>query len=150
VPAREPIRPYPAVDVGQRFAVKPKIEALAVVKGEYVCSNDDLIRNAAYSWSPMSADEISQKTGIEERRYTGRELEEISLDAARAALCRPGSTGKSGCPGSLSSIPRTSRSSAVTQSPAPATARPSTSRPGPMLPTDPGANAVSRIRAAPA
>ena len=67
----QPIRPYPAVDVGQRFAIKPKIEALAVVKGEYVCSNDDLIRNAAYSWSPMSAAEISQKTGIEERRYTG-------------------------------------------------------------------------------
>jgi 3-oxoacyl-(acyl-carrier-protein) synthase III len=90
VPAREPIRPYPAVDVGQRFAIKPKIEALAVVKGEYVCSNDDLIRNAAYSWSPMSAAEISQKTGIEERRYTGRELEEISLDAAKAALAHAG------------------------------------------------------------
>src|SRR6478609_5561224 len=90
VPAREPIRPYPAVDVGQLFAVKPKIEALAVVKGEYVCSNDDLIRNAAYSWSPMSAAEISQKTGIEERRYTGRELEEISLAAAKAALAHAG------------------------------------------------------------
>src|SRR6478609_6461006 len=90
VPARAPIRPYPPVDVGRRFAIKPKIEALSVVKGEYVCSNDDLIRNAAYSWSPMSADEISQKTGIEERRYTGRELEEISLAAAKAALAHAG------------------------------------------------------------
>ena len=90
VQARSPIRPYPALDVGQRFAIQPRIEALAVVKGEYVCSNDDLIRNAAYSWSPMSADEISQKTGIEQRRYTARDLEDISLEAARAALAHAG------------------------------------------------------------
>ncbi len=90
VEAREPIRPYPAVDVGRSFAVKPKIEALAIVKGEYICTNDDLIRNAAYSWSPMSAAEISQKTGIEQRRYTARGLEEISLDAAKAALAHAG------------------------------------------------------------
>ena len=75
--------------MGQSFAIKPKIEALAIVKGEYVCTNDDLIRNAAYSWSPMSAAEISQKTGIEQRRYTARGLEEISLDAAKAALAQP-------------------------------------------------------------
>jgi 3-oxoacyl-[acyl-carrier-protein] synthase III len=90
VEAKDPIRPYPAVDVGQSFAIKPKIEALAIVKGEYICTNDDLIRNAAYSWSPMSAAEISQKTGIEQRRYTARGLEEISLDAAKAALAHAG------------------------------------------------------------
>ncbi len=90
VQARSPIRPYPVLDVGQRFAIQPRIEALAVVKGEYVCSNDDLIRNAAYSWSPMSAAEISAKTGIEERRYTARDLEEISLEAAHAALAHAG------------------------------------------------------------
>ena len=32
------------------------------------CTNEDLIRNAAYNWSPMAADEIREKTGIEERR----------------------------------------------------------------------------------
>jgi 3-oxoacyl-[acyl-carrier-protein] synthase-3 len=40
------------------------------VHGEQVCTNEDLIRNSAYNWSPMSADEISAKTGIEQRRYT--------------------------------------------------------------------------------
>jgi len=90
VEAKDPIRPYPAVDVKARFAVQPKIEALAVVKGEYVCTNDDLIRNAAYCWSPMSAAEISQKTGIEQRRYTALSLEEIALEAARAALAHAG------------------------------------------------------------
>ena len=38
----------------ERYAVKPRIEALAVVKGERVCTNEDLIRNTAYSWSPMT------------------------------------------------------------------------------------------------
>ena len=90
IEAVAPIRPYPPLNVTQRFAIQPRIEALAVVKGEYVCSNDDLIRNAAYSWSPMSAAEISEKTGIEQRRYTARSLEEISLEAARAALAKAG------------------------------------------------------------
>ena len=62
------------------------LEALAVVQGRARLHNDDVIRNAAYSWSPMSADEISQKTGIEARRYTERGLEHISLEAAAAAL----------------------------------------------------------------
>ena len=90
IQALPPIRPYPPLNVGQRVSVQPRIEALAVVKGEYVCSNDDLIRNAAYSWSPMSAVEISDKTGIEQRRYTARSLEEISLEAARAAMAKAG------------------------------------------------------------
>ena len=50
----------------------PRIESLTVVKGEHVCTNEDVVRNAAYSWSPMTADEIEDKTGIEERRYTER------------------------------------------------------------------------------
>jgi hypothetical protein len=33
----------------------------------------------------MSADEILQKTGIESRRYTAKSIEEIALEAARAA-----------------------------------------------------------------
>ena len=55
-------------------------------RAELVCTNEDLIRNSAYNWSPMSADEISAKTGIEARRYTADSLEELSLRAARAAL----------------------------------------------------------------
>ena len=64
----------------------PRLESLAVVKGEHVCTNEDIIRNAAYSWSPMTAEDIEDKTGIRERRYTERRLEHISLQAAHAAL----------------------------------------------------------------
>ena len=86
----QPIRPYRAIDVGRDFRVQPRIAALAAVKGEYRCTNDDVIRNAAYSWSPMSAAEILDKTGIEERRYTALSLDELSLTAARAALDHAG------------------------------------------------------------
>ncbi|MFD1648746.1 3-oxoacyl-[acyl-carrier-protein] synthase III C-terminal domain-containing protein [Pseudonocardia alaniniphila] len=88
--ARPPIRPYPPVRVGEAFAVLPKLEALSVVRGEHVCSNDDVIRNSCFSWSPMSAAEISAKTGIEQRRYSARPLEQLALDAARAALAHAG------------------------------------------------------------
>ena len=81
-----PIRPYPALNVRKDLAVQPRIEAIAAVHGEVVCTNEDLIRNSAYNWSPMSADEISAKTGIEARRYTSDSLEELSLRAARSAL----------------------------------------------------------------
>ena len=81
-----PIRPYPALNVRKDVAVQPRIEAIAAVHGEIVCTNEDLIRNSAYNWSPMSADEISAKTGIEARRYTSDTLEELSLRAARSAL----------------------------------------------------------------
>ena len=90
VEARQPVRPYPAVHVATQFRVQPRIEALAVVKGEQPCTNEDLIRNTAYSWSPMSADEISAKTGIEQRLYTERDLEDIALEAAQAALAHAG------------------------------------------------------------
>jgi len=88
--AVQPVRPYPPVNVRKQFSVMPKIEALAVVHGEVVCSNEDLIRNSAYNWSPMSAGEILQKTGIESRRYTARSLEEIALQAAKSALAHSG------------------------------------------------------------
>jgi 3-oxoacyl-[acyl-carrier-protein] synthase-3 len=84
--AREPVEPFLPVVVGEQFALMPRLESLAVVRGEHVCTNEDVIRNAAYSWSAMSAAEIEEKTGIEERRYTERRLEHISLQAARAAL----------------------------------------------------------------
>ena len=60
----------------------PRIEALAAVNGDRACTNEDLIRNSAYNWSPMAADDIREKTGIEQRLYTSRVLEEI-------APCRP-------------------------------------------------------------
>ena len=88
--AIQPVRPYPPVNVRTQFAVMPRIEALAVAHGDVVCSNDDLIRNAAYNWSPMTADEIFQKTGIEQRRYTSQSMEEIALQAAQGALAQSG------------------------------------------------------------
>ena len=88
--ARPPVRPFPEIDVRRRFTVAPRIEALAAVHGDQVCSNDDLIRNAAYNWSPMSADEIRAKTGIEERRYSSLPLEDLAQQAAEAALAKSG------------------------------------------------------------
>lgn len=88
--ATPPVRPYPSVDVRSRFSVVPRIEALSAVHGDRACTNDDLIRNAAYNWSPMAADEIRDKTGIEQRLYTSNTLEEIALQAAEKALDRAG------------------------------------------------------------
>jgi 3-oxoacyl-[acyl-carrier-protein] synthase III len=89
-PSSKPARPYPPVDVRARFSVMPRVEALAVCKGELVCANDDLIRNAAYCWSPMTAKEIEEKTGIVERLYTARDLDDIALLAAQRALAKAG------------------------------------------------------------
>lgn len=88
--ATPPVRPYPAVNVRTQFSVLPRIEALAVVHGDRACTNEDLIRNAAYNWSPMTADEIRDKTGIEQRRYTSGSLEELALGAAKGALAHAG------------------------------------------------------------
>jgi 3-oxoacyl-(acyl-carrier-protein) synthase III len=87
---RQPERPYPAIDVRRAFAVRPKLEALVAVHGDCVCSNDDVIRNSAYNWSPMSAEEIRAKTGIEQRRYSSLPLEELALRAAEQALDKSG------------------------------------------------------------
>jgi len=84
--AVEPQAPVPPVIVAERFAVKPAIEALAVQKGELICRNEDLIRNTAFSWSHMTADDISEKTGIESRIYTELDLDELALIAATRAL----------------------------------------------------------------
>jgi hypothetical protein len=86
LPARPPVTPYPPVDVRRKFGVMPRLEALAVYEGERPCTNDDLIRNAAYSWSPMTAAEIEEKTGIRQRLYTELDLDHIALLAAQAAL----------------------------------------------------------------
>jgi 3-oxoacyl-[acyl-carrier-protein] synthase-3 len=86
VEAKPPVRAYSPVRVRERFSVLPKLEALAVVKGEQLCTNDDIIRNTAYNWSPMSAQEITDKTGIESRVYSSRPLEDLALEAARTAL----------------------------------------------------------------
>ena len=84
--AHKPVKPYPPVMVSRQFKVMPRLEALSAVKGEVVCTNDDVIRNSAYNWSSMSADDIARKTGIQSRYYTQRGLEQISLEAAEAAL----------------------------------------------------------------
>ena len=76
--------------VSKRYSVLPRLEALAVYKGERPCTNEDLIRNAAYCWSPMSADEILKKTGIQQRVYTELDLDHIALLAARRALEKSG------------------------------------------------------------
>jgi 3-oxoacyl-[acyl-carrier-protein] synthase-3 len=88
--SRRPRAPFPPVEVGKQFAVMPRIESLAVYKGERACTNDDLIRNTAYSWSDMTAEDISRKTGIEERGYTELDLDHISLQAAQQALDKAG------------------------------------------------------------
>jgi 3-oxoacyl-(acyl-carrier-protein) synthase III len=88
--ARPPRTPYPAVDVRRRFAVMPRIEAIGVYKGERPCTNDDLVRNAAYCWSPMTAAEIEEKTGIRRRLYTELDLDHIALLAAQRALAASG------------------------------------------------------------
>ena len=92
VPAesRKPVRPYPPVDVREHFTVMPRLEAVAVYKGERPCTNDDLIRNAAYCWSPMTVEEISRKTGIEQRLYTELDLDHMALLAAQRALEKSG------------------------------------------------------------
>jgi 3-oxoacyl-[acyl-carrier-protein] synthase III len=84
------VAPFPPIDVRKRFGQVPRLEALAVYKGERVCSNDDLVRNAAYCWSPLTAREIEEKTGIRERVYTELDLDHIALLAAQRALAKSG------------------------------------------------------------
>ena len=89
-PSRAPASACAPVDVRARMTVMPRFEALAVCKGERACTNEDLVRNAAYCWSPMTADEIRAKTGIVQRLYTELGLEDLALGAARAALVKSG------------------------------------------------------------
>ena len=97
VPARRepmeavaPVAPYPPVRVREAFAIQPKLAALAIVRGEFVCDNSDVIRNASFSWSPMTAGDIAAKTGIQQRRYTSREPEQLAIHAVSAALAKSG------------------------------------------------------------
>jgi 3-oxoacyl-[acyl-carrier-protein] synthase-3 len=89
-PSCRPLRPYAPVDVRARFTVMPRIEAVAVYKGERACTNDDLVRNAAYCWSSMTVEEIRHKTGIEQRLYTELDLDQMALLAAQRALEKSG------------------------------------------------------------
>ncbi|HTF50394.1 MAG TPA: 3-oxoacyl-[acyl-carrier-protein] synthase III C-terminal domain-containing protein [Pseudonocardia sp.] len=85
-----PETPYPPVRVREAFAVQPVFESLAVMRGEHVCDNVDVIRNTSFSWSLMSAAEIAAKTGIQQRRYSSLGLEQLALGAAKAALAKSG------------------------------------------------------------
>lgn len=64
----------------------PRVEAMTTRRGELVVTNEDLVRNAAAWWSPMTAAEIEEKTGIAERRYTELDLDDLALAAAETAL----------------------------------------------------------------
>ncbi len=89
-PAVAPVRPLQPVVIDDASPIQPKIEALAIRKGEIICTNDDVVRNSPPTWSPMSAQDITDKTGIERRRYTAEPLENIALEAARAAMKHAG------------------------------------------------------------
>src|ERR1700736_4989765 len=89
-PPHHPVQPYPPIEVRTSFEVMPRLEALAAVRGEYACSNEDLIRNSGYNWSPMTAEEIEQKTGIRTRLYTGMDLDLMALVAAQGAMAKAG------------------------------------------------------------
>ena len=91
-PLAHPVAGYPPVEIRKQFTVMPRVESLAAVTGEYVCTNEDIIRNSSWNWSPMTAGEIAAKTGIEQRTYTHRALEELAALAARAALDKAGRT----------------------------------------------------------
>jgi 3-oxoacyl-[acyl-carrier-protein] synthase III len=85
-----PATGYQPVRIREQFTVLPRIEALAAVTGEYTCTNEDIIRNTSWNWSPMTAADITAKTGIERRTYTHQGLEELAEQAARAALAKAG------------------------------------------------------------
>ena len=91
-PSCAPVTPLLPIVLATDTPVRPKIEALAIRKGEVICDNDDVVRNSPPSWSPMSAAEITEKTGIERRRYTVEPLENIALEAAQAAMKHSGRT----------------------------------------------------------
>jgi len=92
VAAEHLVKPLLPVEVRRRFTIMPRLEALAVYKGELACTNADLIRNAALSWSPMTVDDIEGKTGVVERRYSELSLDDMALRAARTALAKAGRT----------------------------------------------------------
>ena len=89
--AKPPIRPYPADR--RAGAVRGAAEDRGAGRGQgrAACApTTTSSATRAYSWSPMTAEEITDKTGIESRVYTARPLEEIALEAAAAALQHAG------------------------------------------------------------
>lgn len=90
VETRQPVRPLAPVEVRHHFKVMPRLEALSAVPGEHRCTNDDVIRNTAFNWSPMSAADIERKTGITARAYSAYPLGHLALGAARSALAHAG------------------------------------------------------------
>jgi 3-oxoacyl-(acyl-carrier-protein) synthase III len=85
-----PVTPYKPIEVRKQYKIMPKLEGLGVYEGEVVCTNADLIRNHAFSWSRMTEAEIGEKTGIQQRLYSELKLEQMGLLAARAALKKSG------------------------------------------------------------
>jgi 3-oxoacyl-[acyl-carrier-protein] synthase III len=66
------------------------IRGLAAVDAELRATNDDIVANAAWHWSPMTADDIFTRTGIRERRYTAHPLDDLAAAAALRVLEQPG------------------------------------------------------------
>jgi 3-oxoacyl-[acyl-carrier-protein] synthase III len=91
-PMAQPAAGYPPVEIRRKFSVMPRLESLAGVTGEFICTNEDIVRNASWNWSPMTAGEIAAKTGIGQRTYTHQALEQLAAQASRAALDRAGRT----------------------------------------------------------
>lgn len=85
-PSSPDVLRVPPIVVADRFEVMPRLASLAVATGEDLCTNDDIIRNAGFHWSPMDADDIVRKTGITSRAYSRRPLAHLALDAAAAAV----------------------------------------------------------------
>jgi 3-oxoacyl-[acyl-carrier-protein] synthase-3 len=94
VPLVRPVTAYRPVEVRKRFAVMPRLESLVGLTGEFICTNEDIVRNASWNWSPMTAAEIAAKTGIEQRTYTHRTLNQMAIDVARGALEKAGRTAR--------------------------------------------------------
>ncbi len=86
-----PVQPDPPLPADRTFATQfatlPHIEALAVVHGDVVCSNEDLVRNAAYNWSPMTAAQIMRE---DRHRTAALHVTPARRDRAR---CRAGCSG---------------------------------------------------------
>ncbi len=137
----EPVAPLPPIRVREAFAVQPKVEALAVVRGEHVCSNDDVVRNSAFSWSPMSADEIAAKTASTSAATPSSTSRTWPGPQRSARLSTPAATAPRSAPCSSPPAPasgssrRCRRGCPVAWACCRRTARPTSSPPAPGCPT---------------
>jgi 3-oxoacyl-[acyl-carrier-protein] synthase III len=89
-PPVRPVAAYRPLEVRKRFTVMPRLESLVGLTGEYTCTNEDIVRNSSWNWSPMTAEEIAARTGIRQRTYTHRTLDQMATDVARSALEKAG------------------------------------------------------------